>query len=704
MRLPGPARGPRLRRTVAALLVAAGWVTLAAPAAVPAGAAPVVDPAVVTVDALSPVYATTGQTLTLTGRVLNAGTEPLTGVQLLIGVGAPPAGRGALVHAFGEQAHISQVLPSHCTGCLPATLQPGSGAAWAVTVPLGTRLDRAAVTVYPLVVRAVSSAGTLGQATTWLPYFPGGVAAPVRVSWVWPLDPAPVLDASGAVADPSFPASLGSTGAVGALLADATAPPGTVATDGQPGFAPVTYAVEPSLLAAAATTAQDGWRRSGDPTTHAADATSAAFLAALRAATSDRAVLALPYADPDGAALTHAGLTLDLTTAVAVGRSDVAAALPRADVLAGAGWVPGDAIDPAMLDAYAGAGDTTLLMGGTQLPPPADAFPGTQTAVTTLPTRGPTVTALLTDPDLEAQLAAGGRDGPTPLMAAQRLMALLASIVGEAPNRTGPVRDVVLALPRGVTPESAWAADVLQDTGSVPWLRAVPLQEMTDDPPAARAPMRPYPSSARAAELPAATLVGRTGSVAAVRATVNDLGSMLTMPTLVRPLDEALSAAESYAWRADPAGSSRLRSGVAGIADGLLGEVRVATAATVTLASGRASIPVTVANGIAEPVTVQLHLRATDRTKIGSVTQSVTVGADRKLRVVLPATSRRAGTFRVTISLATPSGRQLTAVPVTVHSRAYGRVTLGITFGALAVLFVALAVRLARRLARRRAG
>lgn len=702
MRLPRPARGPGLLRTVAALLVAAGWVTLAAPVH-PAGAAPVVDPAVVTIEGISPVYATTGQTLTLTGHVLNAGTEPLNGVRLLVGVGSPPAGRGALVHAFGEQAHIAQVLASDCTACLPATLDPGAGATWSLTVPLGTHLDRTAVTVYPLVVRAVSSAGTLGQATTWLPYFPGGVSAPVRVSWVWPLDPAPVLDASGAVADPSFPASLGGSGAVGALLADAAVPSGTVGADGQPGFAPVTYAVEPSLLAAAATTAQDGWRRTGESTTHPADATSAAFLTALRAATGGRGVLALPYADPDSAALTHAGLTLDLTTAVAVGRTDVAAALPHADVLPGAGWVPGDAIDPAMLDAYAGAGDTTLLLGGTQLPPRPDAFPGTQTAVTTLQTRGPTVTALLTDPDLEAQIASGGRDEPTALMAAQRLMALLASIVGEAPNRSGPVRDVVLALPRGVTPEAAWARDVLQDTGSVPWLRAVPLDQMTTDPPAQRAPMRPYPASARAAELPASTLVGRAGSVAAIRTTVDDLGSMLTEPALVRPLDEALSAAESYAWRADPAGSSRLRSGVAGIADGLLGQVRVATAATVTLASGRASIPVTVANGIAEPVTVQLRLRATDRTKIGSVTQSVTVGADRKLRVVLPASSRRAGTFRVTISLATPSGRQLTAVPVTVHSRAYGRVTLGITFGALAVLFVALAVRLGRRLAHRRA-
>ncbi|HEY5335929.1 MAG TPA: DUF6049 family protein, partial [Mycobacteriales bacterium] len=483
-------------------------------------------------------------------------------------------------------------------------------------------------------------------------------------------------------------------------------PAGTSGQGGQPGFAPVTYAVEPSLLQAAAATAQNGWRRTGDTDatpTRPADPSSTNFLTTLREATTGRGVLALPYADPDATALTRSGLSLDLTTAVGTGRSDVSAALPRADVLTGVGWVPGGAVDQPTLDTYAAAGDTTLVLPGGQLAPPDDAFPSTRTAVTTLATKGPTVTGLVTDPDVEALLAAGGRDQATPRMSAQRLLALLATIVGEAPNRQGAVRAVVLALPRGMSPDPSWAADVLSDTGSVPWLRAVTLDQVQHDPPATRTALSAYPASARSAELPADVLTGTSDSVAAIRSVVDDAASMLPVATLVRPLYQALSAAESFAWRAQPAGGEQLRTGAASGASQLLGQVRVATAATVTLASGRASIPVTVDNALDEPVNVHLNLRATDRTKIASVSQSVTVPANRKLRVLIPAKSRRAGTFRATISLDTPSGRQLTAAPITVHSRAYGRLTLGITFGALAVLLVALLIRISRRIALRRA-
>lgn len=702
-----PASRPRRRPgwLVAVLLLEAAVGALltvaparAAPAAPRGTAAASHDIATVTISTVSPVSVTTGQTLTLAGSVRNVGTAPLHGLHVVVGVGTPPSGRAGLLHAFDHPPLLQQLL-TDCSTCLTGTLAPTQSATWSVSVPLGSRLDRSTVSIYPVVVRIDGTAGTAGQADTWLPYFPGGVAAPIHVSWLWPLDPAPVLDATGAVRDPGFPASLGPAGAVGSLLAESSA------AAAQPGVAPVTYAVEPSLLAAAEATAQSGWRRTGDTdatTARPADQDSAAFLATLRTATAGRGVVALPYGDPDATALVHNGLSLDLTNAIGTGRSDVATALPRADVLAGVGWLPGAAVDQATLDTYAAAGVTALVLPGGQLPAPADASPPTRTAVTTLATRGPTVTGLVTDPDIEALLADGGRDQPTPRMAAQRLLALLAVIVGEAPNRQGAARDVVLALPRGVTPDPAWATDVLGATGSLPWLQAVTLDQVLHDPPAARTALAPYPDSARNAELPASALTGPDGSVTAVRAVVDDAASMLPGTSLVRPLYRALAAAESYAWRSDLDGSRQLRDGALQVAQTILGQVRVATAATVTLASGRASIPVTVENGVDQPVSVRLNLRSIDRTKIGAVSQVVTVEANHKLRVLLPAKSRRAGTFRVTISLDTPSGHQLTAVPVTVHSRAYGRLTLGITFGALAVLVVALLIRISRRIALRR--
>lgn len=721
-------RAGRYRLLAAALaLMGAGLATVlgppargaaAVPAAVPAvrtPAAPVASgsppPLAVTIDAMSPITAVNGATLTVRGTVHNAGTRTTSGLELLLGVGSPPSSRADLFRDFTDPPGITRVL-SECSSCLVPTLAPGASAPYTVTVDLGDQLDRQVVSVYPLAVRVLGidaagySGATLGEADTFLPYVQQTVASPLRVSWLLPLDPPPVLSATGAIRAPDFPASLSTGGRLQQLLAASTPPPPTRGTAPLPGFAPVTYAVEPTLLAAAAQTAHQGWRRVGDPTTGAGrgpDVGSAAFLAALTARTAGQGVLALPSADPDAVALARAGLGLDLSTETATGRSDVGAQLPGADVLSGYGWLPGDAVDQPTLTAYASAGVSTLVLPGTQLPAPDAAFPPTQTAVTTLPTTGPTVRGLVTDPDLQALLATAGHDAPTARVSAGRLLAVLALTVGEAPNDQA-ARDVVLALPRGVDPAAGWLRTVLSDTGSVSWLNAVPLADTAGDPAGQRLPLAPYPAQARAAELPQDTLSGAPGSVTDLRAAVAALGSTLPDTTLTRPLERALNRAESFAWRADPAGSSALRDGVAAQTHALLGQVQLAAADTVTLASQHASIPITVENGLPEKVSVRITLQASDRTKLRTASQLVTVLPHRKLRVLLPADTQRAGTFRAAIITTTPSGGPVARTSLVVHSRAYGRVTLLITFGALAVLLAAIGVRTVRRLRHRPPG
>ena len=98
-------------------------------------------------------------------------------------------------------------------------------------------------------------------------------------------------------------------------------------------------------------------------------------------------------------------------------------------------------------------------------------------------------------------------------------------------------------------------------------------------------------------------------------------------------------------------------------------------------------------------VTVQLI--STDRTKLRVSDRSVTIDPGTRQRVLLAARTERAGTFRASIALALPSGQQIEDFPITVHSHAYGGLSLGITLGALAVLLLALVVRAARRLRRR---
>lgn len=714
-RRAGRRRAGRWRAPAAAGIALAGLLAASSTAAsaAPDGQLASTPPLTVTIDAMSPISASNGATLTVAGTVRNTGTRSVSDLEVLLGVGSPADGRAGLLRDFTDPPGIARVL-ADCGSCLTVrSLAPGASARYRVAVALGEQLDRSVVSVYPLALRVLGTdrAGyppqKLGEANTFLPYVQQTIAGPLRVSWLIPLDPPPVTAVTGAVRDPAFPALLGSSGRVGGLLAATSSPPATRPVGPRPGFAPVTYAVEPTLLAAAAQTSRPGWRRVGDPLSgpgRPADAGSAAFLAALTARTSGQSVLALPYADPDAAALAHAGLGLDLSTEVATGRSDIAAALPGVDVLPGYGWLPGDAVDQPTLTAYASAGISTLVLPGGQLPSPDAAFPPTQTAVTTLPTTGPTVRGLVTDPDLQSMLAAAGHDAPTARMSAERLLAVLALTVGEAPNDRA-ARDVVLALPRGADPAAGWLRTVLADTGSVSWLNAVPLADTAGDPAGQRLPLAPYPAQARAAELPLDTLSGAPGSVTRLRAGVTTLGSTTLLDTaLTRPLERALDRAESFAWRADPAGSAELRRGVADRTRELLGQIQLAAASTVTLASQHASIPVTIENGLPEQVSVRITLQASDRTKLRTTSQLVTVAPGRKLRVLLDANTQRAGTFRAAIMTSTPAGQPIATINLVVHSRAYGTVTLAITFGALAVLLLAIVVRTVRRVRRRPAG
>jgi hypothetical protein len=214
--------------------------------------------------------------------------------------------------------------------------------------------------------------------------------------------------------------------------------------------------------------------------------------------------------------------------------------------------------------------------------------------------------------------------------------------------------------------------------------------------------LRPYSDSARAAELPGNVLSG-TDSVSALRAAVTNLRTMLPDDKLTRPIDQTLTKAQSVFWRpaADPAGARRLLAQAKTELAGLQGGIRLAVANQVTLTSKDGKVPVTVDNALSEDVTVAIGLTTTDPTRLaGTPTITYTVPAGHKLRVLVPANAQRSGTFKVRLVVSTPGGLHLNAVPMTVHSKAYGTITLAITFTALGVLVLALLIRFGGRLRR----
>ena len=720
---------------LAALL--AGLLGLAVAGAPPGRAARRADlhPVRVVIDAIAPPSATPADTVTVSGTLINTGPQELGGLALLAGVGPRLTNRGQLATDLKSPPALRRVLTTLEPPGAPSSLAAGESAPFTLRFSLKANgLAAAEADVLPLQVRVDGSAAgvqrySLGQADTFLPYFPGPVSAPLRVSWLWPLDGPPALDAAGRISQPDVPATFGAGGRLQRLLSLGSPPPPPARGPAQPPqpYAPVTWVVEPSLLQTADAAGRDGWRRTpgtgpgsrpaaGSPSASPgqggaespADPGARRWSADLAAATAGRDVLALPYGDPDAVAEVRAGLTETLVRANALGRATVAAALPRAHLLAGVGWPAGGAVDQATVEALSGAGDTTVVLDGAQLPPGPTATVGTPSMIGAVDTRGAPLRALAADPDAARLLAAGGRDAPSARMAVQRLLALLALVVDEAPNSASN-RDLLLAPPRGLDPPADWGRMVLHDTAAMPWLRAVPLSATAGDPAGNRAGLQPYPAEARAAELPVGALAGAADSVDSLQNVIGDARSMLPDDALTRPLDEALDRAASVGWRPGtgpgPAGSTQLRRQVAAQVAGLLGGVRVAAAGQITLTSRTGTVPVTVENSLDEPVSVRLALVSADRTKLRpAAAQLVSVPAGHKQRVLLAASTQRAGTFRVQLDLSTPGGRQISTASLVVHSTAYGLITLAITLSALAVLVLALLIRVGRRLAARAGG
>lgn len=693
-------RGAALAASALAALALAGPAATAV--AAPRTAEATATPVRVAITTLEPLTPTPAGTLVVGGTITDTAAAPVTSLQVGLFLGQPVPDRSTL-HAETRQppSDVAQVFGAAVRA--PGQVDPGATVAFSIRIPLARveGLDPHRLAVYPLQVHVDGlldgTAEQVGTADTFLPWFPGRPASPVRLVWLWPLDARPSLDAQGALVSRHLVREL-SGGRLDRLLR------ASVPVPGGPAEAPVTYLVAPSLLQAVRQLTTP-WHLAGSAGTQPPVPAAAAFLSTLTARLDAGAgLVSLPYGDPDVVALQRAGLANDVVTAFPLGARVTGQVLGRTPVTS-VYRPPGGVVDQATLDTLASAGVDTVVLNDTQVPTAAGSTVPTATAVTTLPTLGSPVRVLASDDYLDSLLAAGGRGAGSLRMAEQLVLAETALIVTEAPNSTQQ-RDVVLAPPRRWDPRPGFVAALLAATRKAGWLDPVPLAATAADPAGDRSGLGPYPASARAAELPGSRLAptGGADSLAALRAELADAASMLSNQSLLEPLTEALYRAESATWRTDLAGQARMAGGARAALDGLLAAVRVASAPQVTLTSRTGTIPVTIANDLPQPVTVLLTVDSPDPSKLRTPQPTMqTVGAHEKQRVLLPAQTQRAGTFTVSLQLSTPDGRPLGApVPVLVHSSAYGNVAIAITGGALGVLALALARQLLRRLRRRR--
>ena len=682
----------------------------------------------------------------LSGTVVNGGPEAVTGLQLRVVVGRVVRSRGELARADALRRVTG--TPRAVPVPLATDLSPGASTTFSLDIPLAN-LGLSRLGVYPLAVQArgrlddARSRTLLGQAVTFVPWFPDGPPQRTRLAWLWPLvdrpraTPGPdSLLVDDGLEDELATSAQGS-GRLGRLLAATRSAPQV----------PVTYAVDPDLLATV-----DGMTRPygvrtgrGQRVERPASTAAASWLASLRDAVRDRrnGLLALPYADPDVVALTRPGgeLAGDVEQLRRLGArvaQELTGRAPAEDVV----WPPAGRLSPAALDASLGEATAVVLDEVALAPVSAGSGRTGSTAVSLASPISGALTGLVVEQGLSRLVNAGPQDPgwQGPRLAEQRFLAETAMIAAERP---GESRTLLVAPERRGDVVAEVATGALLDSGRLPWLCPVPLSDVaagratcppappppppTADPPGPGGPtVPPPPPPAPPPPAPPSPLEDRgplqpaeptdpglseahLERVAEVDADAGQFTDNVLLPTTPAANDiratllRARGRTESSAWRDAPSSGRLLLDLFADEVRRLRSQVTLSTSGRVALSSSTGIITVNVSNALDQPVTVGVGLNDPIEARLTSTSTSTReVPASLAVQVPIEVATRTSGQFVVRATLLDRTGRPFgEPAELVVRSTGYSRAALAVTGLGAAVLLVAVGVRIARRALRR---
>lgn len=393
------------------------------------------------------------------------------------------------------------------------------------------------------------------------------------------------------------------------------------------GFPAVAWAADPAVM-----TATDGV---DEPST---SSSASAWAQRALTAANGRELFALPTFDQDWSAYASAGLNpparTELPAALSTWRTDLA-------------WPAQAAPSTAALRLAAAADAPIVVTAPGSLPPDPD-LSYTPTGLTTVSTSTGTVTALLPDAVLSAQLAS-----PTQTSAAAARQRVIAELAVLSRERPAEVRSILLTVPRSWTPTPDVARAQLEGLSSVPWVRLMPVSTLLD---------AEVPDVSRTS--PAATTNGggelthdQLISLEKTRDAVDRFAQVVPDPTaLTTPINAAALAATSVAWRADPAGRTAAIGLFATKAAETTSSISVVSQSDFTLISSGSNLPIKVHNSLDQPATVTVSLSPDDPRLVAEepVTLIVPAGSDATAKIAVRAVGR--GNVTVTVQILGPDG------------------------------------------------
>jgi hypothetical protein len=657
-----------LRRTGALL---AGAPLLAAlfqmPAATPALAAES-GTVSVALDTLTPSAPTDGDTLTVSGTVTNNGKQAVTNAHVGLRVGPELTTRSSIDRAASAAGDVQATTGPEVGGKYVekfSKLTPGVAEPFSISVPVD-KLDLGDSGVYQFAVSlsgetpAQSWDQVLGMERTFLPWQSGEAEGKTKTTYLWPLISSVHMTAETGSNAQQTPVFLDDN------LAKEISPGGRLDQLLSLGKGlDVTWVIDPDLLASVDAMTRPYRVKTGD-TTRAGTAEEQAaanhWLAELQEAVADQEVVALPFADPDLAALAHNGTSVTGSLSHLDEATDVAATTvqtvlhvtPSTDFA----WPVDGAVDSSIVKVATSAGADKVVARSDSLRETGDL---SYTPSAARPIGGGT-TAVVADARLSTAFEGDLTRASASTLAVQEFLAQSLAI----DLQTGKQRSIVVAPQRMPSARQAQAmAEALTALQSGNWSES---QELTQaaaakpDPNAATTvpSASAYPASLRKRELPHSAFL----EIASTEDKLDNFKVILSdQSRVVTPFGRAVNREMSTSWRGRATDASNFRSNVETYLSELTAGVKLIDKSETKLSGRSATIPVTVQNNLVQGVDhLVLRLTSTSpkRLEIGGKSyfeQRVEVSGGHSQTVKFPTMAKANGKASVTAQLYTEDGQ-----------------------------------------------
>jgi uncharacterized protein DUF6049 len=661
------------RRTI--VLVLALLSTLAFPV-VPVQAAPSVE---VRIDDF-PAWVGPTDALRAVLKLSNRGDQPADRLRITVEVHQGVATRSALERSFGGRLGPIEVSD---TVVIDGVVEPGATRSVTVEKPLSEfRFFQAAPEdrVYPVRYIARWGNGAARPVDVHMIFFTNPAPVPLKVGLIIPLHYPPPYDPKLHVTADDLTAQEG----LGRILEAVQQNPTAAVT-----LAPSGFVLDTLSDLSDGYTTDEGKRIDRDQRvpTEAADQ-----LARLREVARQPGIslVAGPYSSAHLVWLVKAGLADRAQEQVAQSRETITGVLgldPLKDWLA----PTLGAMDEPTLTVLRRAGVSKVIVAPTSLPrPPA---PLTRSAPAVIPTRGGTVSALVTDVGLNRRLAPSPEI--TAIQSRQRFLAETASIMLERPSES---RVVYAQAPESWSPAPKMIGGILEALATSPWMTGTtPVSE--SQPAGAAGPGLASTDAVIASSPTAPPAASFVTELIRARNAIEDFARLDPPGERLQALERKLAVAESLdSWVTTRSFNGvRFAQQVQKDVQKEFAKIRAPARQTITLTSKTGVIPLVLSTTTDYPVRIQLRLDS-DKLRFPEGTRRDYVLEPPAKTVDVQAIAETSGTFPLRVVLQTSDGtREFASSTLLVRSTAYNVIAVAITAGAALFLVVWWLVGASRR-------